>query len=187
MGYTKTTYQQTVQRLSQSGSGGFWWVRKDGLGDAVQIGFSLTGFVDSANDIFGASNFKNLLGKMVTEGISIKDQALKIDSDLILTDNGIENQVNNLDAQELAQIDTDWNTQILIKRWNNPLLAIAYFRAGTFTWVGLKNRFTDMGEIGEFKRERLTILLDDLVAEGDITQNQADSYLDDWDNNPNID
>ena len=85
MGYTKTTYQQTVQRLSQSGSGGFWWVRKDGLGDAVQIGFSLTGFVDSANDIFGASNFKNLLGKMVTEGISIKDQALKIDSDLILT------------------------------------------------------------------------------------------------------
>ena len=186
MGYTKTTHNVTVKKLTQSGSGGFWWVEKDNLGDASLLGFSLTGSVESVSDIFGGSNFKNLLSKMVTEGVSLKDLDNPINIDLILTSNGIENQINNLTSQELAQIEADWNTQVLIKRWANPLLGIAFFKEGTFSWVGLKNRFTDMGERRKLRRDRLEELLDKLVIDGDITQNQANSYLTEWDNNPDI-
>lgn len=186
MGYTKTTFQITVQKLEQSGSGGYWWVEKDSLGDASKIGYNALASVESTGTLFGASNFKNLLGKLATEGIAIKDFPTAIDCDEILTSNGIENQVNNLTSQELAQIDLDWNTNVLVKRWNNPLLAIAFFKEGTYTWVGLKNRFTDMGEEGKLLRDRLVTLLNGLVSDGNITQNQMNSFLVDWDANPNI-
>ena len=186
MGYTKTTFNVPFQKLEQSGVGGYWWVEKDSLGDASKIGYNDLASVESAGTLFGASNFKNLLDKLVTEGIAIKDFPNPINCDDILVENGIENQVTNLDTAELAQIDTDWNTNVLVKRWNNPLLAIAFFKEATYTWVGLKTRFTEMGETGKLLRDRLVFLLNGLVTDGNITQGQMDSFLVDWDNNPNI-
>ncbi len=134
MGYTASTYNITVKQLTQSGSGGFWWVEKDSNGKASKVGYEAMGSVDSTTDIFGASNYKNLMAKLVTESININDIDNPINVDKILVDNGIENQINNLDSTELAQIDTDFNTQILVKRWGNPLLAIAYFKISIYSY-----------------------------------------------------
>lgn len=186
MGFTASNYQITVKKLSQSGNGGFWWVEKDNNNDASKIGYQDTGSVDSTAQIFGAASFKNILAKMKVESISLKDIDNPINVDKILLENGIENQVKNLDSNDLAQIDADWNIQVLIKRWANPLLGIAFFKVGTITWAGLKNRFTDMGERRKLRRPRLVDLLAEMVSDGDITQNQSDSFLTEWDTNPNI-
>lgn len=181
MGYTKTTFDITIQRLTQSGSGGYWWVERDSLGEVQNAGYNATGTKDSAGVLFGATNFKNLLAKMKVEGIALKDINNPIRIDDILIENNIESQIVNLTGPELDQIDLDWNTQVLVKRWGNPLLGMMFYRNGTFTWAGLKNRFKDMGYRRKLKRTRLVQILDFMVSNSDITTNQKDTFLAEWD------
>ena len=185
MGFTKTTENIQIFKLTQTGTGGYWFIKANSQNEVAAIGYS-SGEVVSKSQIYGADTFLALLTKLNNNGVTAQDVGNQLRVDMLLQKHDIENEVLGLTNAQLTAIDTAFNINVLIIRWANPLLGVMYFRKGDRTWTQLKQGFTILGERKRLDYTRLNEILDLMVANGDITQAEKAAYLVEWNNNPNI-
>jgi hypothetical protein len=185
MGFTKTTENVQIYKLTQTGSGGYWFVKANSQAEVAAIGYS-SGEVVARSQLYGADTFIDLLTKLNNNSVTAQDVGNQIRVDELLQKHDIESEVLGLSNAQLTGIDNAFNINVLIVRWANPLLGVMYLRKGDRTWSQLQEGFTTLGERSRLDWTRLNEILDLMVANSDITQAQKDAYLIDWNNNPNI-
>jgi hypothetical protein len=181
MGFTKTTQTVTTSFFTPT-AGGFWFVERESTGELFKVIFHPEGrgAIPSIRQSFGFSTFSDLLDAMLGNNIPLP----KIET----PQPNVEGQADV--AGVLPQFDDITNAQLLdaanaygAKEFCIAIGAFAfvqrYYHEGMLTIQELAEIFNNYLDNNRIPQEKIETAIDWLVAQGDITQAQADQF---WQN-----
>jgi hypothetical protein len=183
MAVTVSTYNLTITRLQPDGVTGYWWATKDGNSNLNKMSWATKDEpTETAGTVIYADSFFSIMQALQAANVALADLEFNIS-----LDNKIEQQ--NLNAQFQSPALTNSNIDTLAG-WYNPVRLCKYlgvfilvrrmFNRSHLTFAQLETVLIYMGKRGKVDKTKVQTMLDNQLAQGEITQTQYDQFWINW-------
>lgn len=184
MGFTKDTYQITIQRLTADGQGGFWWVDYDSNTRVRRVGYADSGKIETVANLVARDTFRDLMELLISNNVAlpVKDVGINLEEIADTRDLYDQFRAPALSNSECQAIANAYNVVDFLSFFGVLPLVARFYRLGLVTLGQLADILINMGQALKITRQKAVNITDTLLAAGDITEQQRDNFLTRWDN-----